>query len=127
MAEVDAGKQIDEIIKLHGGWKAECLKQLREIILKAHPKIYEEDKWRIANRPEGLPVWSYNGIICFAEIWKDNVKLIFQKGSQLSDHHKLFNARLNSSKIRAIEIHVGDQIDEDGIAGLVKEAIKINS
>ena len=77
----------------------------------------------MATRPEGLPVWTHNGIVCFIETWKDNIKLVFFKGSLLTDPHKLFNARLKSSTVRAIELHQGDPINAAGIKALVIEAI----
>jgi hypothetical protein len=123
MSEKSASQQIDDIIKLHGGWKAETLTALRSIITSADPNIVEEVKWKMATRPEGLPVWSLNGIVCFAEIWKDNVKLIFPKGASLEDPHKLFNARLKSATARSIELHEADRIDDTKLTALVHEAI----
>ncbi|HRJ91167.1 MAG TPA: DUF1801 domain-containing protein, partial [Candidatus Saccharibacteria bacterium] len=66
-------------------------------------------------------------ILCFAEIWKDNIKLIFHKGSSLPDPDKLFNARLKSTDVRAIEIHESDEIHKAGIQALVNAAIAYNS
>ena len=127
MTETSASQQIDEIIKLHGGWKGDLIKSLRGIIKDAAPEIKEEVKWKTASRPEGLPVWLHNKIVCFIEIWNDNVKLIFFKGADLMDPNNLFNARLKSSTLRAIEFHEGDAIDEAGIKGLVLEGIELNS
>ena len=126
MEERSASEQIDDIIKLHGGWKSEVLSRLRAIIRQADPGTAEEVKWKMPTRPEGLPVWSHEGMICFAEIWKDNVKLIFSKGSQMNDPKKLFNARLKSSSVRAIEFHEGDAINEAGLKSLVAEAVQLN-
>lgn len=119
--------QIDAIIKLHAGWKADILSDLRETILSADPHIIEEVKWKMATRPEGLPVWSLNGIVCFAEIWKDNVKLLFPHGAMLKAGQKLFNARLKSSEIRAIEFKEGQSVDASGLTALVKEAVQLNT
>jgi hypothetical protein len=126
MSDKSASEQIDDIIKQYGGWKGNVIKSLRDVITNADPGIVEEIKWKMATRPEGLPVWSYNGIVCFTETWKDNIKLIFFKGSQLTDPNKLFNARLKSSTVRAIELHEGDPIDKAGIKALVREAVKLN-
>jgi len=127
MTEKSASEQIDDIIELHGGWKGELLTHLRSVITEASPEIVEEVKWKTASRPEGLPVWSHEGIVCFAEIWKDNIKLIFFQGVKLADTKKLFNARLKSSTVRAIELREGDTIDEAGIKQLVTEAVAVNS
>lgn len=124
--ETPFSQQIDAIINLHDGWKADMLKALRTMIVETNPAIVEEVKWKMRTRPEGLPVWSSSGIICFAEIWKDNVKLLFPKGAQMKDTQQLFNARLKSSGLRAIEFHEGDKIDKPGIQQLVRQAIAIN-
>lgn len=127
MADKSASEQIDDIIQYHGGWKAELLSQLRAVILAAEPSITEEVKWKMPTRPEGLPVWSLGGIVCFAEIWKDNVKLIFFKGAQLKDNQNLFNSRLKSRDVRAIEFKEGDSVDKDGLSRLVKQAVEQNT
>jgi hypothetical protein len=127
MSDQTASAQIDRIIEQYGGWKGDTLSRLRAVILGAAPDITEEIKWKMATRPEGLPVWTHNGIVCFAETWKDNIKLIFFKGAKLADPDKLFNARMDSSGVRAIELHEGDHIDETGIQGLVRAAIDLNT
>lgn len=126
MTDKSIAKQIDDIIEIHGGWKAELLTQLRTAIKSIDPDVVEEVKWKTPSRPEGLPVWSHDGMICVSEIWKDNVQLLFSKGSQLNDPAKLFNARLESSEIRAIKFHEGDQINEDELKSLIIEAIELN-
>lgn len=127
MSDKSASQQIDDIIKQYGGWKGEMLSRLRAVIKQADAEIVEEIKWKMATRPEGLPVWSHDGIVCFAETWKDNIKLIFFKGARLDDPRGLFNSRLKSKDIRAIEFKQGDKVDEVGLHELVKEAVKLNT
>ncbi len=127
MENRSASEQIDDIIKKHGGWKGEVLSRLRTIIRGADPGIIEEVKWKMPTRPEGLPVWSHDGMVCFAEIWKDNVKLIFSKGARLKDANSLFNARLQSSDVRAVEFREGAKIDEAALKSLVIEAVLLNT
>ncbi len=74
-----ASHQIDDIIHAYGGWKGEMLAQIRAVVTQADPDVVEEIKWKTASRPEGLPVWSHDGILCIAETWKDNVKLVFSR------------------------------------------------
>src|SRR5688572_2236687 len=91
-----ASEQIDDIITMYGGWKAEILSRLRASIKQADPAVVEEVKWKMPSLPEGRPVWSHNGILCIAEVFKNDVKLVFFKGAVIHDPKKLFNARLNS-------------------------------
>lgn len=122
-----AAQQIDDIIKQYGGWQGDLIKRLRAIIKDADTEIVEEIKWKMPSKPEGLPVWSHNGIVCIVQTFKNDSKLVFFKGASLSDQKKLFNARLKSKAERAIEFHEGDPIDEAGIKALVVEAVKVNA
>ncbi len=126
MEDKPVAQQIDDIIEKHGGWKADILKNIRTAILESNTEIAEEIKWRMATRPEGLAVWTHNGIICFAEIWKDNIKLLFSYGAELSDPQKQFNARLMSKDIRAIEYREGDSVNTQALQDLVSKAIEFN-
>lgn len=127
MSEKTASEQIDDIIKMHDNWKGKLLSDLRAIILSASPDIVEEVKWKMATRPEGLAVWSMGGMLCFLEIWKNDVKLMFVKGALLKDPTKLFNARLKSKTNRAIEFHEGDEVNKTALKALVREAVDFNT
>jgi hypothetical protein len=120
-------KQIDDIIKMYGGWKGELLARLRAVIKQADPAVVEEVKWKMPSRPEGLPVWYHDGMLCLAETFKNDIKLVFVKGAQMADPGGLFNARLKSKTDRAIEFHEGDRLDESALKALVIEATALNT
>src|SRR5262245_27758071 len=103
MENRSASQQIDDIIKNSGDWRGEKLSQLRAFIMEADPAVIEEVKWKKPSRPEGVPVWSHEGTICVADILKSSVRLTFPKGAQLKDPQQLFNARLDSNTVRAID------------------------
>lgn len=124
---MNASQEIDNIITTYGGWKGNILSAIREIVTQTDPEVIEEIKWKMKTRPEGLPVWSHNGIVCFAETWKDNVKLLFPKGAELKDPNKLFNSRLQSKDIRAIEFKEASSVDAAALQDLVQEAMKLNT
>jgi len=126
MTDKPAAQQIDDIIALYGGWKGEILSQIRSAVKAADPKVIEEVKWRMATRPEGLPVWSHDGILCIAETFKNDIKLVFFKGARMTDLQQHFNARLNSSTDRAIEFHEDSKVDTAIIKTLVHEAVRLN-
>ena len=125
--EKTASEQIDDIEKMYDPWKGTILAQVRNVIHAADPDIVEEIKWKMRSRPEGLPVWSHNGIVCRMETFKDNEKLVFSKGAFLKDSHKLFNARLQASTDRAIEFKEGDSVNEAALSALIKEAVAFNT
>jgi hypothetical protein len=75
----------------------------------------------------GVPVWSYNGIVCVGEMLKNAVRLTFPKGARTKDPKKLFNTRLESKSVRAIDFHESDAIDEAALKALILEAVKQNT
>jgi hypothetical protein len=98
---------------------------LRDLIKEADPDVVEEWKWRKATNP-GVPVWSHNGVICTGETYKRVVKLTFFKGASLDDPSGLFNASLEGNTRRAIDVHEGEEIDEQAFAALVRAAVRLN-
>ncbi len=124
---MSASQEIDEIIKKTAGWRGKKLSQLRTIINHADPDVIEEVKWKKPSNPEGVPVWSRNGILCIGEALKNVVRLTFTKGAQIKDPKKLFNTRLDSKSVRAIDFIESDKIDEAALTSLIQEAVKINT
>jgi hypothetical protein len=53
--------------------------------------------------------------------------LTFPKGAQLNDSKQLFNARLDSKTVRAIDFYEGDTVDEAALKVLVLEAVGLNT
>lgn len=127
MQEKSASQQIDDIINASRDWRGMKLSQLRAVIKKASPAIEEEVKWKKPSRPEGVPVWSHNGNICIADTLKNAVRLTFPKGAQMKDPKKLFNTRLDSKTVRAIDFYEDDTIKEAALKALILEAMKLNS
>ena len=127
MEEKSASQQIDDIIKAQSDWRGKELSQLRSVIKKADPAIVEEVKWKKPSRPEGVPVWSHDGNICIADILKNAVRLTFPKGAQMKDPKKIFNTRLDSKTVRAIDFFEGDSIDDAALQALILSAVKLNT
>jgi hypothetical protein len=119
-------QQIDAIIKDPGGWRGKRLSELRALIKKADPAVVEEVKWKKPSRPMGVPVWSHDGIVTVADTLKNAVRLTFPKGAQMKDPKNLFNTRLESKTVRAIDFHEGDTVDEPAFAALILDAVRLN-
>jgi hypothetical protein len=103
------------------------LSQLRSLIKKADSGASEEVKWKKPSNPMGVPVWSHDGIICIGEVLKKAVRLTFPKGAQIRDPKKLFNTRLESNSVRAIDFREGDTVDEASLKALILEAVELNA
>jgi hypothetical protein len=96
------------------------------VIKNADPGVVEEVKWKKPSRPSGVPVWSQDGILCVADTLKNAVRLTFPKGAQMKDPKKLFNTRLDSKTVRAIDFHEGDIVNEAALKALVLDAVRVN-
>ncbi|HET9919558.1 MAG TPA: DUF1801 domain-containing protein [Ktedonobacteraceae bacterium] len=126
MENKPAAQQIDAILKKYDDWRGEMLSRLRALIKQADPALVEEVKWKKPSRPEGVPVWSHDGILCFCDTLKNAVRLTFPKGAQMKDPQKLFNTRLDSKTVRAIDFHEGDTINDAALKALILEAVGLN-
>ncbi|MFL6389697.1 MAG: DUF1801 domain-containing protein [Terriglobales bacterium] len=111
---------IDARIKELDDWRGKTLSRVRALIKQAVPDVAEEWKWR------GVPVWSHNGILCTGETYKSVVKLTFLKGASLKDPSGLFNSSLEGNTRRAIDLHEGDELDEDAFKTLIRAAAALN-
>ena len=120
-------QEIDSIVRELRDWRGKKLSQLRSLIKKADPAAVEQVKWKKPSRPQGVPVWSHDGILCIGEALKSAVRLTFPKGAMLRDAKKLFNTRLDSKTVRAIDIHERDSVDAAGLKALIREAARRNT
>ena len=126
LKEKTPSQEIDAIIKEPGDWRGRKLSQLRAVIKKADPAIVEEVKWKKPSKPSGVPVWSHDGILCVADTLKNAVRLTFPNGAQIKDPKKIFNTRLDSKTVRAIDFHEDDIVDEAELKKLILDAVKVN-
>jgi hypothetical protein len=126
MNDASASKQIDAIVRKTTGWRGERLGQLRALIRAADPGVTEEVKWKKPSRPEGVSVWSDDGIVCIGEVLKNAVRLTFPKGAHLKDPKSLFNTRLDSKTVRAIDFHESDAINASALKALIVQGARLN-
>lgn len=122
-----ASEEIGAIITNAGDWRGETLSQLRGIVLGAGPAVVEEVKWKKPSRPEGVPVWSLDGIVCIGEMLKNAVRLTFPKGAKLKDPKSVFNARMDSKSVRAVDFREGEKLPQAALKALILEAVRLNA
>ncbi len=108
-------------------WRGELLARIRKLTEEAAPEAVEERKWRKASSPDGVPVWSQDGILFTGETYKDKVKLTFAQGAALEDTAGLFNSSLEGKTRRAVDLYEADALDEDGFKALVRAAVQLNA
>jgi len=116
-----ASAKITERIQELGDWRGETLAHVRRLIHAADPDIQEEWKWM------GTPVWTHDGGVCTGESYKQVVKLTFFRGASLKDPRKLFNASLEGSTRRAIDLREGERVNEAAFKQLIRAAVAANS
>ncbi|MGO9151417.1 MAG: DUF1801 domain-containing protein [Acidimicrobiales bacterium] len=107
-------------------WRGATLARIRRWIMEADPEAVEERKWIKPTNPDGVPVWSHDGIICTGEIYKNHVKLTFARGASLKDPSRLFNSGLEGNRHRAIDVHESEKVDEKAFKALIREAVALN-
>ena len=117
---MNPSEQIDRLIAKLGDWRGKTLASVRKSILEADREISEEWKWM------GSPVWSRDGIIAVGNAHKEKVKLTFAHGAKIADPDKLFNAGLEGSTWRAIDLFEGDKINAAALKKLIRAAIEYN-
>ena len=120
-------EQIDAIVAEPGGWRSTMLAHLRDVITMADSSVVEDVKWKKPSRPMGVPVWCRDGNLCIGEVLKNAVRLTFPKGARIKDPKHLFNARLDSNSVRAIDFHEGDSVDEAALKALIVQAVRLNT
>jgi hypothetical protein len=127
LKDTSTSQLIDAKIKALGDWRGKTLSQLRALMKQADAGMVEEVKWKKPSNPMGVPVWSHDGIVCIGDALKNAVRLTFPKGASMKDPKELFNARLDSGSVRAIDFHEGDAVDEAALKALVLEAVRLNT
>lgn len=111
--------QIDDYIAGKEAWARPMLTKLRQLILKANPRIEQEWKWR-------APAFTHHGILVLLWGFKAHVSLMFHSGNLLDDPKALFGASEVNEHNRSFKLREGDKIPEKQIVAWVKRASEIN-
>jgi hypothetical protein len=127
LKDPSSSQLIDAKIRALSDWRGKVLSRLRALIKQADAGMVEEVKWKKPSNPMGVPVWSHDGIVCIGDALKNAVRLTFPKGASMKDSKELFNARLDSNSVRAIDFHEADAVDEAALKALILEAVRLNT
>ena len=55
------------------------------------------------------------------------MRLTFPDGAKISDPERIFNTRMDSKTVRAVDFHEGETIDEDALRSIVSRAVDLNT
>ncbi|MDZ7845535.1 MAG: DUF1801 domain-containing protein [Owenweeksia sp.] len=112
---------IDEYLKrLEGNFAHPILSRVREIVNETLPGIEEKIKW-------GSPSFEYRGLMMSMVAFKNFAGLWFHKGALFDDPKNLLEASSESTKsMRKYIIPKKEDLDEEGLRGLIKEAVAKN-
>ena len=103
-------------------WRSKTMSQIRTLFKQADPEVIEEMKYKKPSNPDGVFVWSHDGMISTGETYKNHLRLTFANGTSLKDQDPkgLINA------YRAMIIHEEDKLDEAAFKDLIRAAVEIN-
>jgi hypothetical protein len=74
-------------------------------------------------RPRMVARWD----ICIGEALKSAVRLTFPKGALLNDPEHVFNTRLDSATVRAVDFREGDMVPGAALGALIRQAAELNT
>lgn len=91
------------------------LESLRAVILSSSGEIAEELKW-------GQPCYSRHRLFCYLQKAKSHVTIGFQHGAALADPKNILQG--TGKDMRHIKIALGDDVDEESLKALIREALR---
>jgi hypothetical protein len=118
--------EIDALIASQPNWKGELLAEIRNVLISPPLELEEQVKWKMPSKPLGSPTWESNGIVCVSDYLKNAVRLTFPKGASVQDPQGLFNARLDSKTVRAIDFAEGSALNHEALRSLAIAAVALN-
>jgi len=126
MTDTQAAHEIDAIIAGIHACRGATVANLRRTNLSTDTSNVKAGKWRKPSKPEGVATWVSEGNLCMADVLKSAVRLTFPQGARLDDPAKLFNTRLDSKSVRAIDVFEDVELDEDALRRLMQQAVAAN-
>jgi hypothetical protein len=100
-----------------GGWRAEVVLALRDLVREAAPEAKESIKW-------AQPVYEENGPFCYIKAFKNHVNFGFWRGVDLPDEAGILEG--SGEKMRHVKLTNLEGIREDVFQDLVRAAVTLN-
>jgi len=114
---VARARTVDEYAAGLEGWRSEAVKALVELVRAAAPEARESIKW-------AQPVFDDHGPFLYIKAFKNHVNFGFWRGVDLPDEAGILEG--TGEKMRHVKVTGLEDIQEDVLAGLVREAVALN-
>lgn len=111
-------KRIDAAYSKFTGEIADILHDLRNLINTSETGLQETWKWGPGFEKDGtllIGLWGF----------KKHVSLVFYRGAEMSDKHKLFNAGFDNAHNRMIKFTSLSELNVKKVLDYVKESVKV--
>lgn len=111
-------KRIDVAFSKFTGEIADILHDVRSLINNSDAGLTETWKWGPGFEKDGtllIGLWGF----------KKHVSLVFYRGAEMSDKHKLFNDGFDNAHNRMIKFTSHSQLDSKKLAEYIKESVKV--
>lgn len=119
MATTSFSKRIDLVYAKHTGEIGQLLKAIRSAIHETKTGLTETWKWGPGFELDGkliIGLWGF----------KKHVSLVFYRGAELKDKHKLINDGFDNAYNRMVKFTDFKQFNKKKVMDLVKEAVKLH-
>lgn len=113
-------EQVNALMAGLDSWKLEKATIIRNLIASNFPELTENFKWN-------TPVYSGKSNVVAFSIFKDHLKINFFQGARLSENAGIFNAGLDASKTRGIDLFENDEVNVEQVRAAIVEAIKVDA
>jgi len=114
----DASAAIDLYVARENPALVHVVDALRELVKKTVPKATE------AMNPWGVPVFEFNGPLCYIRVGKEHVTFGFSRGSAMKDHGKLLEGE--GRNLRHVKIDAIAQTRDPNLKSLLLQAKALN-
>lgn len=117
IAKADGDAPVQAYIAAMPGWKSDVGRHLDALIVRTVPNVRKAVKWNSPFYGSDDPGWFLN-FHCFTKY----VKVAFFRGTSL---HPLPPGESKSGDTRYLDIHEGDDLDEELVASWIKQASEL--
>jgi hypothetical protein len=116
--EVVTGAAIDAYVAKRNPKLKPVMDAARALVRKAAPKSRE------AINPRGVPIFEWNGALCYLMVGKKHITFGFPRGASMADSAKLLQG--TGKNLRHVKLREVSDVHDANLRQLILEAKKLN-